>query len=123
MKNTISILFVIISFSSFGQKFTISSTRQNILYKGLENPIEIIVEDLKCKNIGVSTTNGKIEKYAECSYIFKADTIGEANISVYRKNKNDSILLGTYYFKVKNIPNPTPRLIDKRSGEVENSLL
>ena len=123
MKNSILILFLIITFSSFGQKFTISATRQNIFYKGLDNPIEVVIEDTKCDNISVSTTNGKIEKYNDCSYILRADSIGKANISVYRKNKKDSIFLGAYQFKVIDIPNPTPRLADKKNGEIDKNLL
>ncbi len=123
MKNFIYILLIIISFSSFGQRFTISSTRQNLLYKGLDNPIEIVVEDTKCNNISVSTNNGKIEKYNDCSYIYIADTLGKTNISVYKKYKKDSTLVGTNHFRVKEIPNPTPRLADKRNGEIEKNLL
>ena len=57
-----NIILVIVSFNISGQEFSISNLKQNILFRGIDNPIHVASENYSCDSIWLSTNNGIVQK-------------------------------------------------------------
>src|SRR5690606_6646864 len=108
----------LLSFSiAYCQKCVVANVRENIVYLGVSNPLDIAVNGYLCKNFEVSTDNGKVEKGNEiCSYSYLPKTTGIANIII--KDKKSKKLLGRMPFRVEDIPPPTAMVAGKNGGEI-----
>ena len=73
------------------------------LLLNLDNPIEIINQNIPCSNIIVHTNNGSVKKSNNdrCYYILKPSNSGKLTLSVYKKIKTDSLLITKKEFRVK----------------------
>ena len=85
------------------QKCIISAAANDIVYRGMASPIDIMVEGIKCKNILVKVDNGKIEKSENCLFIYSPSEKKEVEISVFKIKKKDTILVGKQKFRIKNV--------------------
>lgn len=84
---------------------TIAPTKLNVLYIGIENPVNISVSEYAAEDITVSIDNGSITgKNGE--YIVKAHTPGKAVITVSAKGKT----IKETEFRVKYLPPPVVAL-------------
>jgi hypothetical protein len=105
---TLTFLFVLLLqtnlfFSQNENEFAISAEIFNILYIGVDNPIEIAVYDSKPEDITVETSSGTIKKSGSTTYFVHPDDQGELKLSVFKKN----ILIGTKSFVCKLTPVPS----------------
>lgn len=106
MKKYFVLLLAISPFGmSHGQNFAIAADKMNILYIGIDNPITISAENNSVNSLIVQTTNGKITG-TNGKYIFRSNTIGSAEISLYKKTNKGLTKIGSSFFRVKNIPIP-----------------
>lgn len=97
------ILYVVLLFLPLiikAQKVYISNLSENILYTGVVNYLEIMVEGYKCHEIKVETDNGSIIK-DDCLIGLNPKEKDTCTIRIFdHKNK----LLSERKFKVENIP-------------------
>lgn len=89
--------------SSFSQSAVVSATSMNVMYRGLENPIEIASCGYAPNQLIVTCTGGSIIGDSG-KYNVKPGTDKVVIISVSAKTSN--ITLGEYKFKVKAVPTP-----------------
>lgn len=122
MKIIWTILFSIISFSSVGQRFSVSPDKMNILYQDVDNPLTITVENCPCSQMIVKTDNGKIEG-KNCSYYFHTDSGWKANILIYKRVKQKLVKVGQSTFRVKSIPYPVPKVGPSAGGNIKAIVL
>ncbi len=102
---------LLLSFLSFysvcsvnAQTAAVSADKMNVLYKGIDNPLTIVLANCPCSKIRVHTSIGSLDG-RDCRYLFKADTTGVANITVSRKDA-PSKGVTVWQFRVKEIPDP-----------------
>jgi imidazole glycerol phosphate synthase subunit HisF len=68
---------------AFGQQCVISARKENIVYIGVPNPIDIAVEGRFCRDFTVSTKNGTVEKQkVACNYAWSPAISGTTEICV-----------------------------------------
>lgn len=84
---SIIIVFCCLHASSHAQKVSVASMKQNVVMLGTENPLTIMVENCDCNNVSVSTDNGSIQRYDECSYSYRPAKLGMAQIVVSCKGR------------------------------------
>jgi len=115
------ILFLIFSpVSGFGQsnyppciaydnkgKDTIRSinSHSNILYAGIDNPIELVKKNVPFKNIIVECTRGMTMEDS-LNYIVMPSKPGTTLISIYQFDKGDTVLYFQKAMQVKSLPQP-----------------
>lgn len=82
------LFFVILFFPAtfYAQKVVVSNPVSNVLYLEVSNPIDVVVEGLKCSNLKLKTDNGSISG-ENCKYVFNPERTGPLKISVYNKGK------------------------------------
>jgi gliding motility-associated protein GldM len=88
----------------------VSPTKMNVVYRALENPIEVSVSGYAATKIDAQTTNGSLTKVSPGKYILKPGKGKECKISVSVKDENGGAKsLGEgFKFRVKDVPAPEP---------------
>jgi hypothetical protein len=95
----------------------VEAAKMNVMYIGVDNPLQIAVDGIPAGEIRVRVKN----MYGEISgsngiYNARFSTPGEAKIEVYREKNGKEDLLGVKSYRIKRIPDPVPNLSGRRSG-------
>ncbi|HRO07739.1 MAG TPA: GldM family protein [Saprospiraceae bacterium] len=84
---------------------TVSASKMNVLYVGVDNPIEISAAGIPTAQIKVSMDGGSLSRNGDGTYTANVSTPGKANIRVTAPGINY-----TKEYRVKRIPDPIPML-------------
>jgi len=88
---------------------TVSADLTRMLYAGYSNPISISVPGVPLNKISASMTNGTLTPNGPGKYIAHPSKIGqEAVITVTSTNTGRPQTMGSFSFKVRKLPDPTP---------------
>ena len=85
---------------------TVSPTKMNVFYHGLDNPVSISVPGISANNISVSMTNGTIQKGPNGFFVRPEKVNVPAKISVSALIDGQTKLIGSTDFRVKPVPDP-----------------
>ena len=115
---SISILLLAILVNSFSSSkmsgASVSATKMNVLYMGVDNPINIAVWNKDTSEVYVTMSNGDVTRSADGKYMATANKPGKATIEV--RDKQSETLLYEAAFRVKRIPVPKAVLGGRYSG-------
>ena len=103
---------------------TVSPTKMNVFYAGLDNPVSISVPGIAPSNVNVSITNGSISSGA-AGYIVRPGKVGvNSVISVSATIDGTTKEIGSMPFRVKKVPDPIASVAGKIDGAItKNELL
>ena len=93
-------------------KVSISVLKMNVMYVGINNPIEITVEGLEVNGFQVSVSQGTVH-LDENRYIVVPESLGTLQVMVTKK---DGTKISSHNFRVKDIPLPIAKVGFKRGG-------
>ena len=94
---------------------SVSAEAVKVLYIGLDNPVSIKGGAKGAETISASISAGKLDNKGNGNYIATVSTAGNTTISV--KN-NETGAVENFNFKVRNVPNPTPKIGRFAGGRV-----
>lgn len=121
MKRVFYITFILFQIQiGFSQVATISATKTNVLYVGIENPIEAVIENTSCDSIYLVSTNGVIQGDS-CRYSIIPAEVGECQISIYKIKGKDSILIEETVLRVKPFPDYSIAIFGSNEFKFENT--
>jgi hypothetical protein len=122
MRLTITFALLLCSIFSYSQKCVVANIKENVVYIGIPNPLDIAVEGYKCKDITVTTDNGRLETTDnDCSYsLYPTDAGTTYIILIERKSEKQ---LGKLPFRVKHIPEPVAIVAGKQGGAITKSIM
>ena len=108
MKSPFILFFLLLNvlFVNAQSKIIYQGPLSNIVYLGINNPIDIYVANVPCSQIELKANHGRITKIGECQYDYQADSIGTAIISVYRTIRHNRNKIGQQRFRIREIPKP-----------------
>ena len=100
----------------FSQKYTVvdpsatvSADLMNMLYAGYNNPISVSVPGVPLNKIQASMTNGTLQPTGPGKYIARPAKVGQdATITVTSTNTGRPQTMGSFTFRVRKLPDPTP---------------
>ena len=96
--------FALVSITT-GQKISVANDKMNIFYIGVDNPISFAAVDVPKNSLVVKSTNGTISnEYGY--YAFRSDSVGPADIILYKKTNGKLKEIGRKSFRVKRIGSP-----------------
>lgn len=105
---------------------TMSATKMNVFYKGLNNPFEVSGGAIPNENLEVRMTNGTIVKSGD-GYIVKPTELDEqgkrTKVSVYANIGGEQKLIGTSDWRVKQVPDPVAQINGQSGGEIRKEVL
>lgn len=85
--------------------FTVAAVKNNIVYKGIANPISISVSDCPVKNLIIKTNNGLVT--GENGFYKVTPSSGHIlEVSVFVIQKKDTNYVGMEKFRIKELPTP-----------------
>ena len=96
--------------------FSISATKMNVLYIGLDNPLSITIGDAKPGSISASMTNGSLSPQGNGKYIARPSSPGDATVTANGVNAAGASTGGSFDFRVMRVPDPKPTLGGKLTG-------
>lgn len=99
---------------------TIIPTKQNILYCGINNPVEILSQTYSPTVIQPSISHGMITDN-NGSYTIKVNTPGTVQVSLNVINEEANHHIQTFEFRAKYLPDPTPIFGNRKSGVIPSA--
>ncbi len=104
---------------------TMSATRMNVFYRGLDNPFDIAAGIPK-EDLEVEMTNGRVTKSGD-AFIIRPTELDEqgrrTKISVYAKVGGTRKLIGTTDWRVKKVPDPVAQVAGMSGGDIRKERL
>jgi gliding motility-associated protein GldM len=103
----------------------VSATKMNVLYIGVDNPIEISVPGVDNGQVRPSISNGTLTSAGKKgAYIAKVTTAGEAVISVSADVGSGKVMpMGSMKYRIKRVPDPVAKIANMRGGSINKALL
>jgi len=138
MKTTIKILTLLLLFSNIAKTenndtdkikkpnniLAISTLKFNVLYVGLDNPVEIAVCNINCNQISATIDNGEIKKNQDNIWtVYNLNNPGIATIKIFTDNNGKKEFLVERVFRVMQIPDPVPMIANSKGGYVDKNLI
>jgi gliding motility-associated protein GldM len=88
---------------------TVSADLTRMLYAGYNNPISVSVPGVPLNKVQASMTNGTLQPVGPGKYIARPAKIGQdATITVTSTNTGRPQTMGSFPFRVRKLPDPTP---------------
>ncbi len=102
---------------------TVSPTKMNVFYMGLDNPVSISVPGISANNLIPTITNGTIQKGPD-GYLVRPEKVGvESKITVSAMIDGQSKVIGSTPFRVKKVPDPLAYVAGKMDGTISKTEL
>lgn len=95
------------SYTVMPPSVVIAPTKMNVLYLGVENPMEISVPGVAPDKINATISRGSIKKSGNGWIVLPSGGVGKCNITVSAGGKS----MGSREFRVKQVPPPVPMLM------------
>lgn len=105
---------------------TMSATKMNVFYKGLDNPFDVGGGGIPRENLTVNMTNGSIVKSGN-DFIVRPDELDEqgrnTTITVYANIGGERRQIGTSAWRVKRVPDPVAQVAGQSGGDIRKERL
>ncbi len=104
---------------------TMSATRMNVFYRGLDNPFDI-ASGIPKEDLEVEMTNGKVTKSGD-AFVIRPTELDEqgkrTKVSVYANINGVRKLVGTTDWRVKKVPDPVAQVAGLSGGDIRRERL
>ena len=98
----------------------VSATKMNVLYRGIENPIEVSVPGIPQDALTATISTGSLSKKPDGSYVANVKTGSEAIINVSAEIQGQKKNMGQFKFRLKSVPDPVAKFAGKTA--VDNTV-
>jgi gliding motility-associated protein GldM len=107
---------------------TVSADKMNVVYRGLENPLTALAPGFTAESVSLSASGGgSIRKTSAGHFIFKPTKGGrekEVTFRVSARNADGNTQsLGSFKYRIKNLPSPAIRVAGTGEGAISKSKL
>lgn len=101
----------------------VSPTKMNVLYIGVDNPLDISVSGFTDDKISASISQGSLTK-GSAGWNARVNTAGKCNVNVSVKDETGKARsMGSMEFRVKRVPDPVAKVAGQREGLINKELL
>lgn len=103
---------------------TISPTKMNVFYRGVDNPVSISASGKADSQLDVQITEGKITR-VDTGWVVKdlPPESYETTISIYADEEGGRRFMGSQLFRVKKLPDPIARVIGSQDGKISKKVM
>lgn len=103
----------------------IAATKMNVLYLGVDNPLDISIPGVPPDKVSATISKGSIKLVGSGSYVAQPGAgITSCEITVYAEGEGRrKQAMGTKIFRVKKVPPPFPKIIGVTGKSVEKNQL
>lgn len=117
--------FLMVFGNLFCQKIAIENHTYQVVYPWVDFPLTIVVENVSCKSLYLTTANGKIKRNGDngCDWSYEAQWVGESKIFIHQIKGRDTFLLGEKEISVIQYPKQTAIFGNRSSGKMKASFI
>jgi gliding motility-associated protein GldM len=120
----ILVAFMAVTAGVFAQsQVAISPVKLNVLYLGVDNPLNIAVPGVPAEKISVTINQGTINKVSGIEYIARPSNTEVATIDVFAEMDGENRKVGSMEFRVFMVPSPTPKVAGQNGGVIDRNAL
>lgn len=101
----------------------ISPTKMNVLYIGVDNPVEISVPGVAADQLSVDISNATLRRVSGVNYIVNPRRPGNASISVMANIDGTRRSMGAKEFRVRALPDPIAQVGGREGGNIDKNVL
>jgi len=102
----------------------IAATKMNVLYLGVDNPLDISIPGVPPDKVSATISKGSIKAVGSGSYVAQPGAgTPTCEITVYADVDRRKQAMGTKTFRVKKVPPPFPKIIGVTGKSVEKNQL
>ena len=95
----------------------VQPSKMNVLYVGVDNPIEVAVEGMPSTKLALKVSKGTVIG-ENGRYIVNVPSSGMVKIFVYERSENEKLIaIDSVFFRAKMVPAPTVKIFGKRDGD------
>lgn len=98
----------------------VSATKMNVLYRGIDNPIEVSVPGIPQDALTATISTGTLAKQPDGSYVAKVKSGSEAIVNVTAEIQGERKNMGQFKFRLKSVPDPVAKFAGKTA--VDNTV-
>lgn len=102
--------------------FTASPSKMNVMYRGIDNPLELSVSGVPSEKVEVRISNAEYHKGKD-GYVVKPLEGRTCEVTVWAQLNGTKKMMGSSSFRVKQLPPPVPRLDGATSRTISRSVL
>lgn len=102
---------------------TVSATKMNVFYVGVDNPVEVSVAGVRPDAINIKASNAVVKQERSGSYVIKPRRPGNSIVRVYQNGPGGSKEVGFKDFRVKNVPDPEAKVNNQKGGRIAKNIL
>jgi gliding motility-associated protein GldM len=110
------------AFTAAKPALVVSPTAMNVMYRGLENPIEVSVPGVPTDKLQVSISNAS-KSGSNGKFKVKPGKSKECVVSVSANIDGETKNFGKAVFRCKNVPNPVAQFAGSTGGKIKKSKL
>jgi hypothetical protein len=97
---------------------SISAPRNQFLYAGMDNSLDVTVCGTNCDNVLLVCDNGRIVRSEDCNFVITRASPGGTTIRMIRVLHGDTAIVQERWLPVRRIPSPVARVANKTGGNV-----
>ncbi len=101
----------------------VSPSKMNVLYMGIDNPVEISIPGLAADQINASVNNGTMRRIAGSNFIVIPARTGIAQVSVTANINGATRNFGERDFRVRTVPDPVATIAGREGGNIGRNML
>lgn len=114
----LSVLFLNISFA---QEVSFEVSEQNIIMRGIINPVRVVIENTNCSSVFLKSENANITKNG-CNFNIDTNSLEkELVVNVFEIKKNDTLFIDKAILRIIDIPNPIPTIAGQKGGSISEN--
>lgn len=95
----------------------VSPIKMNVLYRGIDNPIAISVPGISADALSPTISTGSLSKQSDGTYIARVSSGSEAVVSVTADIQGQRKPMGSFKFRLKNVPDPVANFAGKNPSD------
>src|SRR5699024_10185866 len=111
------------SFMVGASSLSVSPTKMNVLFVGLDNPISIAAAGVPAASVHASISQGSLRKTGTGKYVAKVTDVNKdavVNVSANIDGQNKS--LGSMKFRVMRVPDPVAMIGNSEGGRMRSAV-
>ncbi|TAN18484.1 MAG: gliding motility protein GldM [Chitinophagaceae bacterium] len=101
---------------------SVSATKMNVLFIGVENPISIAESGVPSENLSASISQGSLTKAGNGEYVARVTTVGNANVNVSGTVGGKAMNFGAMKFRVMRVPDPVAEVGGNKGGRMQSAV-
>ncbi|MFH2143731.1 MAG: GldM family protein [Bacteroidota bacterium] len=120
------VLFISLSAQEESSKYysVVALPKMNVVYVGLENPVEIMVAGISYDKITVSIVGGTVSPTGPYKFKITPNSSSKSvTLNVIADINGKKVSAGTHEFRVKHVPDPIATVGDYKGGSISKDLL